>query len=487
MRTFDEIYDETGAVRPHYRTLVDRLSSLEIDDLKERFRMLESIFRTLGITFAVTGHEQGLERTWPMDLVPRIIAAAEWKTLEAGLIQRVATLNAFLDDLYVGPQSAINDGVIPRWVVETADGYIREAHGIAVPNGSRCVVAGVDLVRDGHGTYRVLEDNVRVPSGISYVLENRVAMTRVLPAAFSRHRIRPVDHYGSSLLRALKAVAPNSVGDPTVVVLTPGVANSAYFEHAFLARQMGIELVEGRDLIVVDQVVSMRTTKGLQQVDVIYRRIDDAFLDPVSFRSDSLLGVPGLLGATRAGNVTLANAIGNGAADDKGVYPFIPDLIRYYLGEEPLIENVQTYLCWEPDQREMVLERIDQLVVKPVAEAGGYGIVIGPHADEETLAATAAAVMANPRNYVAQEVVQLSTHPTYIDGELRPRHIDLRPFVLSGDGIEVVPGGLTRVALREGSLIVNSSQGGGSKDTWVIDEAVDGAIEEEGADAFETR
>jgi uncharacterized circularly permuted ATP-grasp superfamily protein len=479
MRTFDEIYDEAGEVRPHYRALIDRLSSLDKDELGERFGMLESIFRTLGITFAVTGHEKGLERTWPMDLVPRIIAAQEWKTLEAGLIQRVTTLNAFLDDLYVGQQSAINDGIIPRWVVETADGYVREAHGISVPNGSRCVVSGVDLVRDGDGIYRVLEDNLRVPSGISYVLENRVAMTRVLPVAFSRHAIRPVDHYGSSLLKSLRAVAPNSVGDPTVVVLTPGVANSAYFEHAFLARQMGIELVEGRDLIVVDQVVSMRTTKGLQQVDVIYRRIDDEFLDPVAFRSDSLLGVPGLLGAARAGNVTLANAIGNGAADDKGVYPFVPDLIRYYLNEEPLIENVPTYLCWEPDQRQMVLERIDQLVIKPVAEAGGYGIVIGPHADEKTLAETAAAVEANPRNYVAQEVVQLSTHPTFIDGELRPRHIDLRPFVLSGDGIEVVPGGLTRVALPEGSLIVNSSQGGGSKDTWVLDEEV--------ADAVETR
>ncbi len=477
MRTFDEIYDEDGDVRPHYGALMDRLSDLDDEALTERVGMLESIFRTLGITFAVTGHEKGLERAWPMDFVPRIIPAREWKTLEAGLIQRVTALNMFLDDLYIGPQSAIHDGIIPRWVVETADGYVREAHGIAVPNGSRCVVAGVDLVRDGDGAYRVLEDNLRVPSGISYVLMNRVAMTRVLPVAFARHAIRPVDHYGSSLLKSLRAIAPQSVGDPTVVVLTPGVANSAYFEHAFLARQMGIELVEGRDLIVVDQVVSMRTTKGLQQVDVIYRRIDDEFLDPVAFRSDSLLGVPGLLGAARAGNVTLANAIGNGAADDKGVYPFVPDLIRYYLGEEPLIDNVATYLCWEPDQMEMVLERIDQLVVKPVAEAGGYGIVIGPHADAATLEATAAAVRANPRNYVAQEVIQLSTHPTYIDGELRPRHIDLRPFVLSGDRVEVVPGGLTRVALPEGSLIVNSSQGGGSKDTWVIDEEVSDAVE----------
>lgn len=477
MRTFDEIYDEDGTVRPHYRTLMGRLTGLETADLDERFAMLDSIFRTLGITFAVAGHTQGLERTWPMDLVPRIIPSSEWDDIEAGLIQRVTALNTFLDDLYVGEQAAIRDGIIPRWVVETADGYMREAHGIQAPNRSRCVVAGVDLVRDDEGRYRVLEDNLRVPSGISYVLENRVAMTRVLPVAFSRHDIRPVDHYGSSLLRALRAIAPNSVGEPTVVVLTPGVANSAYFEHAFLARQMGIELVEGRDLIVDDQVVSMRTTKGLEQVDVIYRRIDDDFLDPVAFRSDSLLGVPGLLGAARAGNVTVANAIGNGAADDKGVYPYVPDLIRFYLGEEPIIDNVDTYLCWEPDHREMVLDRIGELVIKPVAEAGGYGIVIGPQADEATLASTAELVRANPRNYVAQEVIQLSTHPTYIDGTLEPRHIDLRPFVLSGDKVEVVPGGLTRVALPKGSLIVNSSQGGGSKDTWVLDEGGTNAIE----------
>ncbi len=470
MLQFDEIHGPDG-VRPHYQQLMDRLTGLGPAELTERFAMLESIFRTLGITFAVTGHEEGLERTWPMDLVPRIVPAEEWTHIEAGLIQRVRTLNLFLEDLYVGEQSAIKDGIIPRWVVETADGYVREAHGIGVPAGARCVVSGVDIVRDGEGTYRVLEDNLRVPSGISYVLENRVAMTRVLPVAFARHSIRPVNHYGSSLLRALRSAAPYAApADPTVVVLTPGVANSAYFEHAFLARQMGVELVEGRDLLVDDHRVYMRTTRGLDRVDVVYRRIGDEFLDPLVFRQDSLLGVPGLAGAARAGNVTIANAMGNGAADDKGVYPFVPALITYFTGEKPILPNVATYLCWEPDQREAILSRMDQLVIKPVAEAGGYGIVIGPHADDETLAATADAIRANPRGYVAQEVVQLSTHPTFINGQLAPRHIDLRPFVISGETIEVIPGGLTRVALREGSLIVNSSQGGGSKDTWVVDD-----------------
>jgi uncharacterized circularly permuted ATP-grasp superfamily protein len=475
MGGFDEVYDQ-GAIRPHYRMLMDRLAAIGNDELAERFGLLDSFFRTLGITFAVSGHESGLERTWPMDLVPRIIPADEWQLIEAGLVQRVSVLNMFLDDLYLGGQEAINDGIIPRWLIESADGYMREAHGIPAPRGSRCVVAGIDIVRDDEGTYRVLEDNLRVPSGISYVLENRVAMTRVLPVGFASHAIRPVDHYGSMLHRALDAIAPPPVDDPTVVVLTPGVANSAYFEHSFLARQMGVELVEGRDLLVDDWHVYMRTTRGLKRVDVIYRRVEDEFLDPVVFRPDSLLGVPGLLGAARAGTVTIANAIGNGAADDKGVYTYVPDLIRFYLGEDPILPNVTTYLPWEPDQLTSILERIDRLVVKPVAESGGYGIVIGTQADDATLAATAAAIQANPRSYVAQEVVQLSTHPTFVDGHLAPRHIDLRPFVLSGDGVEVVPGGLTRVALPEGSLIVNSSQGGGSKDTWVLNEGTMDAV-----------
>jgi len=475
MGNFDEAHGSDG-VRPHYRVLMDRLASIGDEDLNDRFGLLDSFFRTLGITFAVTGHEKGLERTWPMDLVPRIIPPDEWRHIEAGLIQRVSVLNRFLDDLYVGGQEAINDGIVPRWLIESADGYVREAHGIPAPGGSRCVVSGIDIVRDDEGTYRVLEDNLRIPSGISYVLENRVAMTRILPVGFASHSIRPVDHYGASLLRALRSISPPSVVDPTVVVLTPGVTNSAYFEHSFLARQMGVELVEGRDLLVDDRQVYMRTTLGLKRVDVIYRRVGDEFLDPVVFRQDSLLGVPGLHGAARAGTVTIANAIGNGAADDKAVYPFLPALIEYYLGEKPILPNVTTYLPWEPDQLELILSRLDKLVVKPVAESGGYGIVIGTWADEATLAATATSLRANPRGYIAQEIVQLSTHPTFVNGHLEPRHIDLRPFVLSGFGIEVVPGGLTRVALTEGSLIVNSSQGGGSKDTWVLNDGVGDAL-----------
>ena len=473
---FDEVFSDED-VRGHYRSLMDRLDGLGAEELAVRAQLIDSIFRSLGITFAVTGHEEGLERTWPMDLVPRIIPHAEWSHLEAGLIQRVTALNLFLEDLYTGEQAALNDGIVPRWLVESSSGFLHGAMGLPAPGGARCIVSGIDLVRNEAGEHCVLEDNLRVPSGISYVLENRVAMTRVLPVAFSRHHVEPVNHYGASLLRVLRTVAPPAAGDPNVVVLTPGVANPAYFEHAFLARQLGVELVEGRDLLVDDHVVYLRTTRGLERVDVIYRRVGDEFLDPVVFRSDSLLGVPGLVAAARAGNVTIANALGNGAADDKGVYPFVPELIHYYLGEEPLLPNVTTYLPWEPDQLELVLDRIDRLVVKPVAEAGGFGIVIGTTASAEQLEELSAEVRANPRNFIAQEIVQLSTHPTFIDGELAARHIDLRPFVLSGaDGVEVIPGGLTRVAIPEGSLIVNSSQGGGSKDTWVLGNGEDGAV-----------
>lgn len=455
--------------RKHYEALMGRLDELEEGDLQRRAEVLDSIFRDLGVTFAVYGRDEGTERTWPMDLVPRIIPATEWESIEAGLIQRVRTLNLFLEDVYVGEQAAIEDGIVPRWLVESADGYLREAHGISARHGARCVVSGIDIVRDGDGVYRVLEDNVRVPSGVSYVLENRVAMTRVLPVAFSRYAVRPVNHYGAALLATLRSVAPGTAVDPTVVVLTPGTANSAYFEHAFLARQMGVELVEGRDLLVDDHIVFMRTTQGLQRVDVIYRRLDDVFLDPVTFRSDSLLGVPGLVAAARAGNVTIANALGNGAADDKAVYAYVPELIRYYLDEEPVLPNVATYLPWRPADRDLIRERLDELVVKPVSAAGGYGIVIGAHATRDELARVRAALEADPRGYIAQELVQLSLHPTVVGGELRDRHIDLRPFVLAGERIEVLPGGLTRVALPEGSLIVNSSQGGGSKDTWVLE------------------
>ncbi len=466
---FDEAITAEGTPRPHYETLVRRLADLTPHHLAERERVRDAAFRSAGITITVYGEGEGIERTFPMDLVPRIIPADEWDHLEEGLIQRVTALNRFLDDLYVGDKAVIKDGIIPQWLVSTSDGFQRAAHGISVPHGARCLVAGIDLVRDAEGTYRVLEDNLRNPSGVSYVLENRAAMTRVLPRVFDDHLVRPVDHYGPSLLNALRRVSPAGADpEPTVVVLTPGVYNSAYFEHAFLARQMGVELVEGRDLVVDDHVVSMRTTHGLKRVDVIYRRIDDEFLDPVAFRPDSILGVPGVMMAARAGNVTIANAVGNGVADDKAVYAYVPELIKYYLGAEPILPNVPTYLLWEPDQRAHVLERMDELVVKPVAESGGYGMLIGPAATDAEVAAMRKRVEADPRGYVAQEVVSLSRHPTLVDDHLAGRHIDLRPFVLSGDKVEVIPGGLTRVALREGSLVVNSSQGGGSKDTWVL-------------------
>ena len=466
---FDEAFEADGRPRAHYRQLVERFSLIGPDDMRHRRQLGEDVFKARGITFTVYGEQEGIERTWPMDLFPRIIPASEWEVIERGLAQRVTALNRFLDDVYVGEQAAINDGIVPRWLITSSTGFEREAVNIPVPNGARCLIAGIDLVRDRNGVYRVLEDNIRNPSGISYVLENRAAMMKILPAAFRAHRVRPVDHYGRSLLRALRNVAPPAAGDsPTVAVLTPGVYNSAYFEHAFLARQMGVELVEGRDLVVDDHVVYMRTTSGLQRVDVLYRRIDDAFLDPVVFRSDSTLGVPGIMAALRAGTVSVANAVGNGVADDKAVYAYVPELIRYYLGEEPIIPNADTYLLWDPDQRKQVLDRLDQLVVKPVAESGGYGIVIGPKATDEELAHVRRNIEEDPRNYIAQEVVSLSRLPSFVDDGVEGRHIDLRPFVLTGDRVEVIPGGLTRVAMRKGSLVVNSSQGGGSKDTWVL-------------------
>ena len=466
---FDEAHAERGRPHRHYEALVDQLGSFSPSELIRRERLRDEAFKTAGITFTVYGETEGVERTFPMDLVPRIIPDDEWQTVERGLVQRVTVLNRFLDDLYNGERAAVRDGIVPWWLVSSSDGFCREAAGIPVPHAARCLVAGVDIVRDGKGDYCVLEDNLRNPSGISYVLENRQAMTRVLPKIFANHRVRPVDHYGLSLLHALQSVAPPAASDdPTVVVLTPGVFNSAYFEHAFLARQMGVELVEGRDLVVDDHTVAMRTTQGMQRVDVIYRRIDDDFLDPVVFRQDSTLGVPGLMAAARAQTVTIANAVGNGVADDKAVYAYVPELIRYYTGEEPILPNIDTYLLWEPDQRAEVLDRLDQLVIKPVAEAGGYGVVIGPTATDAELEHCRTQIEADPRNYIAQEVVQLSRHPTLVGDRMEGRHIDLRPFVLCGDKVEVIPGGLTRVALTKGSLIVNSSQGGGSKDTWVL-------------------
>lgn len=479
---FDEVFAADGSVRPHYRSLVARLGQFGADELARRERLRDAAFRAQGITFTVYGESDGIERTFPMDLIPRVIPAAEWARVEEGLVQRVTALNRFLDDLYVGEQAIVRDRVIPNWLVMSSSGFERQAFGLAVPHGSRCVVAGIDLVRDDEGTYRVLEDNLRNPSGISYVLENRAAMTRVLSLAFRDHRVRSVDHYGAMLLGALERVAPPAAGDDVgVVVLTPGVYNSAYFEHAFLARQMGVELVEGRDLVVDDHVVYVRTTHGLRRVDVIYRRIDDDFLDPVAFRPDSLLGVPGLIAAARAGNVTIANAVGNGAADDKAVYAFVPEMIRYYLGEEPILPNVDTHLLWDADQRAAVLDRLGDLVVKPVAESGGYGMLIGPSAGEREIEAFRERILADPRGYIAQEVVSLSRHPTLVDDHVEGRHVDLRPFVISGETVQVVPGGLTRVALRRGSLVVNSSQGGGSKDTWVLAPAP-GELEPAGAE-----
>jgi uncharacterized circularly permuted ATP-grasp superfamily protein len=467
---FDEVFDADGTVRPHYARLVERLEELSADELARRERLRDASFRSQGITFTVYGEDEGIERTFPMDLAPRIIPAAEWDEIERGLVQRVTALNRFLDDLYDGERAALHDRIVPRSLVATASGFQRGAFGIPIPHGARCLVAGIDLVRDAEGRYRVLEDNLRNPSGISYVLENRVAMTRVLPVAFARYRVRAVNHYSTLLHNALDHVAPSAAASPTVVVLTPGVYNSAYFEHTFLARQMGIELVEGRDLVVDDHVLHMRTTRGLQRVDVVYRRIDDEFLDPVVFRPDSLLGVPGLMAAARAGNVTIANAVGNGVADDKAFYAYVPDLIRYYLGEEPILANVDTYLCADPEHLEVVLERLDQLVVKPVDASGGYGLLMGPTASDEELEVFRKQLAADPRGYIAQEVVSLSRHPTLVGDHLEGRHVDLRPFVITGETTEVLPGGLTRVALRKGSLIVNSSQGGGSKDTWVLED-----------------
>jgi len=472
---FDEVHTRDGTVRPHYARLIGRLEGFTPGELQRRELIRDRIFRSQGITFTLADDEDGLERTFPMDLLPRLIPADEWSVVERGVIQRVTALNRFLEDLYVGEQAAIHDRIVPRWLIHTAAGFRREAFGIPVPHAARCLVSGVDLVRDGTGAYLVLEDNLRNPSGVSYVLENRAAMTRVLPVAFAAERVRPVDHYGRMLLDALRSVAPSAAGDPpTAVVLTPGVYNAAYFEHAFLAGQMGIELVEGRDLVVEDHVVSMRSTSGTQRVDVIYRRIDDDFLDPVVFRPDSFLGVPGLLSAARAGNVTIVNAVGNGVADDKAVYAFVPDLIRFYLGEEPVLPNVPTYLLWDPEQRAEVLDRLDELVVKPVGASGGYGLVIGPRASERELAEVRAAIEADPRGYIAQEVVALSRHPTLTEDGFRGRHVDLRPFAIAGEQVQVLPGGLTRVALTEGSLVVNSSQGGGSKDTWVLEGSASG-------------
>ncbi len=463
---WDEMFGVPDQPRSTYEALHATLRPLAGGELRVRADVLARAFLDQGITFAL----KGVERPFPLDIVPRIIAADQWRHVEAGVGQRVRALEAFLADVY-GEGAVLADGIVPRRLIVTSAHFHREAAGIVPPNGVRVHVAGVDLIRDEAGEFRVLEDNVRTPSGVSYVMENRRAMAHALPEAFTATRVRPVESYPGMLLQALRAAAPAGVDDPTVVVLTPGVHNSAYFEHALLAREMGVELVEGRDLVCAGNEVAMRTTAGEQRVDVIYRRIDDEFLDPVHFRADSMLGCAGLLNAARAGSVTIANAVGNGVADDKLLYTYVPDLIRYYLGEEPILPNVETYRLDDPDVRTHVLGRLDELVLKPVDGSGGAGIVIGSQATDEQLEHVRQRIVLDPRGWIAQREVKLSMVPTLIEDRLRPRHVDLRPFAVNdGSQVRVLPGGLTRVALPEGALVVNSSQGGGSKDTWVLTE-----------------
>jgi uncharacterized circularly permuted ATP-grasp superfamily protein len=465
--TYDEMFEQDRSPRCQYKALYRRLLELAPAELNRRQQAADQHFLHQGITFTVYGNDQGTERVFPYDLLPRIISATEWAVIEHGLKQRITALNMFLKDVY-NDGRILSDDIVPRDLVYTCRHYRREMRGIRVPRDTYITVIGTDLVRLADGQFRVLEDNLRVPSGVSYMLANRQVMKKVFPGLFTGHGVRPIENYGQLLLDTLRALAPGNRSDPTIVVLTPGVFNSAYFEHAFLARLMGIELVEGRDLLVHDNMVYMRTTAGLRPVDVIYRRVDDDFIDPLAFRSDSGLGVAGLFNAYRAGNVALANAIGTGIADDKAIYACVPDIIRYYLAEDPILPNVETYLLSDDDARRYVLEHLDELVVKAVGESGGYGMLIGPHSTAAQREEFRHRIIADPRNYIAQPTLSLSRAPCFIDGRVEPRHVDLRPYVLFGDRIAIAPGGLTRVALQKGSLVVNSSQGGGSKDTWVL-------------------
>ncbi len=464
---FNEMTD-AGSTREHYREFCRWLEQQPADSVARKRAEADLSFRRVGITFAVYGDDAGTERLIPFDIIPRIIPAHEWAMLERGLAQRVQALNMFLHDIYHG-QNIIRAGIIPPEQIFRNAQYRPEMQGIDVAAGIYSHIAGVDIVRAGQGEFYVLEDNLRVPSGVSYMLEDRKMMMRLFPDLFARNRVAPVDHYPDLLLDNLRSVAPQGVDDPTVVVMTPGMYNSAYFEHAFLAQQMGVELVEGKDLFVNDNAVYMRTTHGPRRVDVIYRRLDDDFLDPLAFRADSSLGVPGLLSVYRAGRVTLANAIGTGVADDKSIYPFVPDMIRFYLSEEPVLHNVPTWQCRKPADLDYVLAHLPELVVKEVHGAGGYGMLVGPASTREQVAAFRERLVARPDGYIAQPTLALSNCPTFVENGIAPRHIDLRPFVLSGKTISMVPGGLTRVALQEGSLVVNSSQGGGTKDTWVLE------------------
>jgi uncharacterized circularly permuted ATP-grasp superfamily protein len=474
--SFDEMHANSATVREHYQTYDRWLAQQPRDVMKARREEAEMIFRRVGITFAVYGDKdsgEGTERLIPFDLIPRVIPASEWGEMEKGLRQRVTALNRFIHDVYHG-QEILKAGLIPAEQITRNAQFRPEMMGVDVPRDLYSHIAGIDIVRaanpDGSGSYYVLEDNLRVPSGVSYMLENRKMMMRLFPDLFSDHRVAPVAHYPDLLLETLRSVAPGGVNDPTVVVLTPGMYNSAYFEHAFLAQQMGVELVEGQDLFVKDGFVFMRTTQGPKRVDVIYRRLDDDFLDPKVFRKDSTLGCAGLVEAYKAGNVTLSNAIGTGIADDKSIYPYVPKMIEFYLGEKPILNNVPTYLCRVEDDLKYVLDHLGELVVKEVHGAGGYGMLVGPAATKAEIEDFRAHLVTNPSNYIAQPTLSLSTCPTFVESGIAPRHIDLRPFVLSGAGVQMVPGGLTRVALKEGSLVVNSSQGGGTKDTWVLED-----------------
>jgi uncharacterized circularly permuted ATP-grasp superfamily protein len=468
--SFDEMRQEDGAVRPPYAAVDGFLAQLPREVLETRQREAEFLFRRIGITFAVYGEADSNERLIPFDVIPRVLAAREWTTLTRGLEQRVRALNLYIKDVY-GKRDILKAGVVPEDLVFRNPVFRPEMNRQKVPHDIYVHIAGIDIVRIDADTFYVLEDNARTPSGVSYMLENREIMLRLFPELFQRCRVAPVENYPDELLATLKSVAPTSTnGEPTVVLLSPGVYNSAYYEHSFLADKLGIELVEGRDLVVKNGVVHMRTTEGLKRVDVIYRRLDDDFLDPLAFRPDSVLGVPGLMSAYQAGSVTLANAVGTGIADDKAVYSYMPEIMKFYLGEEPVLRNVPTWRCREDDHLAYVLDHLEELVVKEVHGSGGYGMLVGPKADKAQLAAFRAKLKTNPKNFIAQPTLALSTCPTLVDEGIAPRHVDLRPFVLTGrDKIRIVPGGLTRVALKKGSLVVNSSQGGGTKDTWVLD------------------
>lgn len=465
---WDEMKDE-ASVRQQYQSIYETVSKLKLTDLEQKDKLASELFMSQGITFTVYTDNEGIERIFPFDIIPRIITGVEWEHVEKGIKQRLTALNLFLKDVY-NDQQIIKDNIVPAALVATCPHFTREVFGIQVPYDIYVHIAGIDLIRGDNGKFYILEDNLRTPSGVSYMLENREVTKRIFPDLLAQNKVRMINNYPLILHDNLIALAPRQIENPVVVLLTPGVFNSAYFEHTFLARQMGIQLVEGRDLLVDNQKVYMKTTAGLQQVDVIYRRVDDEFLDPLVFRSDSALGVPGLMSAYRKGNVAIVNALGNGVADDKAVYAYVPEMIRYYLNEEPILSNVPTYQMKNEEEREYTFENMTNMVIKETNQSGGYGMVMGNSSTKEQLEKAKIAILANPRNFIAQPIIHLSTVPCLIDGKLQPRHVDLRPYALCGPkGIEIVPGGLTRVALREGSLVVNSSQGGGSKDTWVVD------------------